>query len=71
MYEKDMDLVLVSKKAPQAPSVTVFASHERRENERDSLPPLTIPNLMAEIRRNNIKYPKVVLAQAILETGWF
>ena len=26
---------------------------------------------MAEIRRNNIKYPKVVLAQAILETGWF
>ena len=52
-------------------TVTVFASHERRENERDSLPPLTIPNLMAEIRRNNIKYPKVVLAQAILETGWF
>lgn len=71
MYEKDMDLAPESKKAPQAPSVTVFASHERRENERDSLPPLTIPNLMAEIRRNNIKYPKVVLAQAILETGWF
>ena len=32
---------------------------------------LTIPNLLAEIKRNNIKYPKIVLAQAILETGWF
>lgn len=32
---------------------------------------LTIPNLLAEIKRNNIKYPKIALAQAILETGWF
>lgn len=32
---------------------------------------LTIPNLLAEIKKNNIKYPKIVLAQAILETGWF
>ncbi len=30
-----------------------------------------IPNLYAEIKKNNIKYPKIVLAQAILETGWF
>ena len=35
------------------------------------LPELTIPNLIAEIRKNNIKHPKIVLAQAILETGWF
>ena len=35
------------------------------------LPGLTIPNLIAEIRKNNIKHPKIVLAQAILETGWF
>lgn len=42
-------------------------------NLKDSrgLPELTIPNLIAEIERNNIKYPKIVLAQAILETGWF
>ncbi|EJW96697.1 M23 peptidase domain protein [gut metagenome] len=33
--------------------------------------PLTIPNLYAEILRNNIRHPKIVLAQAILETGWF
>lgn len=35
------------------------------------LPELTIPNLLAEIKKNGIKYPKIVLAQAILETGWF
>lgn len=41
------------------------------ENECRNLPELTIPNLLAEIKKNNIKYPKIVLAQAILETGWF
>ena len=35
------------------------------------LPELTIPNLYKEIKRNGILYPKIVLAQAILETGWF
>lgn len=40
-------------------------------NERTDLPELTIPNLLAEIKKNGIQYPKVVLAQAILETGWF
>ncbi|MGI6794540.1 glucosaminidase domain-containing protein [Bacteroides sp. KG68] len=41
------------------------------KNSSDNLPELTIPNLYEEIRRNGILYPKVVLAQAILETGWF
>lgn len=36
-----------------------------------SFPLLTIPNLYEEIRRNGIQYPKILLAQAILETGWF
>jgi len=36
-----------------------------------NLPALTIPNLYAEIKRNGILYPDIVLAQAILETGWF
>ena len=40
-------------------------------NLPSDLPELTIPNLLAEINKNNIKYPKIVLAQAILETGWF
>ena len=35
------------------------------------LPKLTIPNLYKEIIKNGILYPKIVLAQAILETGWF
>ena len=38
---------------------------------QEGFPELTIPNLLAEIKKNGIKYPKIVLAQAILETGWF
>ena len=37
----------------------------------NQLPALTIPNLYKEIIRNGILYPTIVLAQAILETGWF
>ena len=37
----------------------------------NNLPELTIPNLYKEIIRNGILCPKIVLAQAILETGWF
>ena len=37
----------------------------------NNLPELTIPNLYKELIRNGILYPKIVLAQAILETGWF
>ncbi len=33
--------------------------------------PLTIPNLISEIRKNGIQHEEIVLAQAILETGWF
>lgn len=40
-------------------------------NNKSDLPKLTIPNLIAEIKKNGILYPDVVLAQAILETGWF
>ena len=38
---------------------------------KKALPALTIPNLYREIIRNGIRHPKIVLAQAILETGWF
>ena len=31
----------------------------------------SIKALYQELLRNNIKHPKIVLAQAILETGWF
>lgn len=47
------------------------SKQEKVTRNDETLPELTIPNLLAEIRKNNIKYPKIVLAQAILETGWF
>lgn len=43
----------------------------KRTSPKSELPELTIPNLYAEIIRNGIQHPKIVLAQAILETGWF
>ena len=43
----------------------------KRTSLKSKLPELTIPNLYAEIVRNGIRHPKIVLAQAILETGWF
>lgn len=54
-----------------------YLNTEQRKNADDitksenNLPELTIPNLYKEIIRNRILYPKIVLAQAILETGWF
>lgn len=36
-----------------------------------AFPDLTLGNLLLEIRKNGIQYENVVLAQAILETGWF
>ena len=44
---------------------------DKRTSQKSMLPELTISNLYAEIIRNGIRYPKIVLAQAILETGWF
>lgn len=43
----------------------------KRTSPKPELPELTIPNLYVEIIQNGIRYPKIVLAQAILETGWF
>ena len=44
---------------------------DKRTSQNSALPELTIPNLYEEIIRNGIRHPKIVLAQAILETGWF
>ena len=44
---------------------------DKRTSQKSEAPELTIPNLYAEIIRNGIRHPKIVLAQAILETGWF
>lgn len=50
--------------------IRVSAPHSLNLND-SGLPELTIPNLIKEIKRNGIRHPKIVLAQAILETGWF
>lgn len=57
------------KQVREVPEPTV--SKRDSEKARKNLPELTIPNLLAEIERNGIRFPKIVLAQAILETGWF
>jgi len=61
--------------APELPVKRLSGLYARKVYTRVShekgLPSLTIPNLYAEIVRNGIRHPKVVLAQAILETGWF
>ena len=63
-----------------ARKVYARVSHEKESDkgtegtavcEKKALPALTIPNLYQEIIRNGIRHPKIVLAQAILETGWF
>lgn len=61
--------------APKMPVKPLSKLYARKVYARVShekvLPALTIPNLYQEIIRNGIKHPKIVLAQAILETGWF
>ena len=44
---------------------------KEKNQAENNLPELTIPNLYKEIIRNGILYPKIVLAQAILDTGCF
>ena len=61
--------------APEVPVKLLSELYARkvyaRVSHKKELPALTIPNLYQEIIRNGIRHPKIVLAQAILETGWF
>lgn len=36
-----------------------------------TLPELNVANLYAELKRQGVRHPKIVLAQAILESAWF
>ena len=63
-YKGQSDQKSYNKTSPNlAPTKAVRA-------ETKMLPALTIPNLYQVIIRNGIRHPKIVLAQAILETGW-
>ena len=58
-----------AKPSTNTPKHTLY--NRSQSDSTANLPELTLPNLLAEIRRNGIRHPKIVLAQAILETGWF
>lgn len=84
---KKVEKNLLGQEEPVKPLPELYArkvyarvSHEKKSDKgtertevskRKELPALTIPNLYQEIIRNGIRHPKIVLAQAILETGWF
>lgn len=70
---KDTLVALVGKYSHNTPIARNSDKSTSLKTPKDisSLPTQTIPNLYEEIRRNGIQYPNIVLAQAILETGWF
>lgn len=59
------------KRTSQKQTVPIKGKQTFSKPMQSHLPELTIPNLYREIIRNGIQHPKIVLAQAILETGWF
>lgn len=80
--EKENDTISNNVQSVRNDTLHIKASIEKKEKRKGQksdkktspksmLPELTIPNLYKEIIRNGIRHPKIVLAQAILETGWF
>ena len=59
------------KRTSQNKAIPINGKQAFSKSKQSHLPELTIPNLYQEIIRNGIQHPKIVLAQAILETGWF
>lgn len=59
------------KRTSQKQAVPIKGKQAFSKPKQSHLPELTIPNLYQEIIRNGILHPRIVLAQAILETGWF
>lgn len=59
------------KRTSQKQAIPINGKQAFSKLKQSHLPELTIPNLYQEIIRNGIQYPRIVLAQAILETGWF
>ena len=59
------------KRTSQKQAIPINGKQAFSKSKQSLLPELTIPNLYQEIIRNGIQHPRIVLAQAILETGWF
>ena len=68
----DTVVTYIINRIPELPSKEpVRKKHLAMFKTYEGMPGLTINNLLYEIRKNRIQHEKVVLAQAILETGWF
>ena len=59
------------KRTSQKQAIPINGKQAFSKSKQSHLPELTIPNLYQEIIRNGIQHPRIVLAQAILETCWF
>lgn len=59
------------KRTSQKQAIPINGKQAFSKSKQSHLPELTISNLYQEIIRNGIQHPRIVLAQAILETGWF
>ena len=59
------------KRTSQNKAIPIKGKQAFSKSKQSHLPELTIPNLYQEIIRNGIQHPRIVLAQAILESGWF
>ncbi len=59
------------KRTSQKQAIPIKGKQAFSKPKLSNLPELTIPNLYQEIIRNGIQHPRIVLAQSILETGWF
>ena len=56
------------KRTSQKQAIPINGKQAFSKSKQSHLPELTIPNLYQEIIRNGIQHPRIVLAQAILET---
>lgn len=61
----------VREKAKLKSRQTGGKNKQPQNNSRHRVTGLTLTSLYDEIIKNKIQHPKIVLAQAILETGWF
>lgn len=69
--EKRFEKLLNTKRNVRKRRSTRHRGQTQTPNIVAGLPELTIPNLVREIKQNGILHGEIVLAQAILETGWF
>jgi hypothetical protein len=58
-----LNIGLISSNCPEKREI-------QKEVIKDTLPELTLENVLIEIIKNDIKHPLIVLKQVIWETGW-